>query len=200
LLQKHKKINKNKVLAIFIIIGITLGSIISSRLIFSEKPPKDTSKVLNTIEQVIELSTSKYNYSNIVTITKDKSFKNIKIPFTEKSFIIKYNGVIKGGINSKDIDINSINKDSITIDITNCSIIDHYIDEENIYIYDVKNALFNRVEVNEVIEELANSKKEYEEKVIKEGFMEDIKSSTKKSLESSLKNLGYKKVIVNFKN
>jgi hypothetical protein len=200
LLQKHKKINKNKVLVIFIIIGITLGSIISSRLIFSEKPPKDTSKVLNTIEQVVELSTSKYNYSNIVTITKDKSFKNIKIPFTEKSFIIKYNGVIKGGVNSKDIDINSIDKDSITIDITNCSIIDHYIDEENIYIYDVKNALFNRVEVNEVIEELANSKKEYEEKVIKEGFMEDIKSSTKKSLESSLKNLGYKKVIVNFKN
>lgn len=200
MLQKHKKINKNKVLAIFIIMGIILGSIISSRLIFSQKPPKDTSKVLNTIEQVVELSTSKYNYSNIVTITKDKSFKNIKIPFTEKSFIIKYNGVIKGGVNSKDLDINSINKDSITIDIANCSIIDHYIDEENVYIYDVKNALFNRVEVNEVIEELANSKKEYEEKVIKEGFMEDIKSSTKKSLESSLKNLGYKKVIVNFKN
>ena len=166
MLQKRKKINKNRVLLIFIIIGIIIGITLSLKLIFSEKAPKDTSKVLNTIEQVLELSTSKYNYSNIVTIKKDKSFKNIKIPFTEKSFIIKYNGVVKGGVNSKDVTIDSIKKDSITLNIAKCSIIDHYIDEENIFVYDVKNALFNRVETNEVIDELANSKKEYEKKII----------------------------------
>ena len=199
MLQKRKKINKNRVLLIFIIIGIIIGITLSLKLIFSEKSPKDTSKVLNTIEQVLELSTSKYNYSNIVTIKKDKSFKNIKIPFTEKSFIIKYNGVVKGGVNSKDVTIDSIKKDSITLNIAKCSIIDHYIDEENIFVYDVKNALFNRVETNEVIDELANSKKEYEKKIIKEGFMNDISGSVKKSLENSLKNLGYEEVIINFK-
>ncbi|XTR37634.1 DUF4230 domain-containing protein [Paraclostridium tenue] len=199
MLQKRKKINNNKVLLIFIIIGIIIGITLSLKLIFSEKAPKDTSKVLNTIEQVLELSTSKYNYSNIVTIKKDKSFKNIKIPFTEKSFIIKYNGVVKGGVNSKDVTIDSIKKDSITLNIAKCSIIDHYIDEENIFVYDVKNALFNRVETNEVIDELANSKKEYEKKIIKEGFMNDISGSVKKSLENSLKNLGYEEVIINFK-
>lgn len=199
MLQKRKKINKNRVLLIFIIIGIIIGITLSLKLIFSEKAPKDTSKVLNTIEQVLELSTSKYNYSNIVTIKKDKSFKNIKIPFTEKSFIIKYNGVVKGGVNSKDVTIDSIKKDSITLNIAKCSIIDHYIDEENIFVYDVKNALFNRVETNEVIDELANSKKEYEKKIIKEGFMNDISGSVKKSLENSLKNLCYEEVIINFK-
>lgn len=199
MLQKRKKINKNRVLLIFIIIGIIIGITLSLKLIFSEKSPKDTSKVLNTIEQVLELSTSKYNYSNIVTIKKDKSFKNIKIPFTEKSFIIKYNGVVKGGVNSKDVTIDSIKKDSITLNIAKCSIIDHYIDEENIFVYDVKNALFNRVETNEVIDELANSKKEYEKKIIEEGFMNDISGSVKKSLENSLKNLGYEEVIINFK-
>ncbi len=199
MLQKRKKINKNRVLLIFIIIGIIIGITLSLKLIFSKKAPKDTSKVLNTIEQVLELSTSKYNYSNIVTIKKDKSFKNIKIPFTEKSFIIKYNGVVKGGVNSKDVTIDSIKKDSITLNIAKCSIIDHYIDEENIFVYDVKNALFNRVETNEVIDELANSKKEYEKKIIEEGFMNDISGSVKKSLENSLKNLGYEEVIINFK-
>lgn len=199
MLQKRKKINNNKVLLIFIIIGIILGITLSLKLIFSEKAPKDTSKVLNTIEQVLELSTSKYNYSNIVTIKKDRSFKNIKIPFTEKSFIIKYNGVVKGGVNSKDITIDNVKKDSITVNVAKCSIIDHYIDEENIFIYDVKNALFNRVKTNEVIDELANSKKEYEKKIIKEGFMNDISGSVKKSLENSLKNLGYEEVIINFK-
>lgn len=199
MLQKRKKINKNKVLILFIIIGVIIGTIISSGLIFSQKPLKDTSKVLSTIEQVAELSTSKYNYSDIVTITKDKSFKNIKIPFTEKSFIIKYNGIVKGGVKSEDIAVSNNNKGSISIDINKCSIIDHYIDEENVYVYDIKNALFNKVDVNEVIEELAKSKQEYEKKIIQEGFLEDVKTSIKKTLEKSLKDLGYREVIVNFK-
>ncbi|MCG4722958.1 DUF4230 domain-containing protein, partial [Alistipes putredinis] len=79
-----------------------------------------------------------------------KSFKNIKIPFTEKSFIIKYNGIVKGGVNLKDITIANNTRNSITININKWGIIEHYIDEENVYIYYVKNALFNRVEVNEV--------------------------------------------------
>lgn len=198
MLQKHKKNNKNKIIVLFIIIGIIFGIIIFSGMIFSEKQQKDTSKVLNTIEEVLEISTSKYNYSNITTITKDKSYKNIKIPFTEKSFIIKYNGIIKGGVNAKDISISNKSRNSISLDISKCSIIDHYIDENNIYVYDIKNALFNKVQVNEVIEELANSKKEYEEKVIKEGFMKEIQEGVKVSLEKSLKDLGYENILINF--
>ena len=66
------------------------------------------------------------------------------------------------------------------------------------YMY-IKNALFNRVDVNEVIEELSNGKKAYENKIIKEGFIKEIKESTTKSLKSSLKELGYKDVEINFK-
>ncbi|MGL5506690.1 MAG: DUF4230 domain-containing protein [Paraclostridium sp.] len=199
MLRKHKKINKNKFLAIFLMIVVVLVMIISSNLIFSEKAPKDTSKVLNAIEQVIEVSTTKYTYSNIVTVTKDKSFNNIKIPFSEKSFIIKYNGVIKGGVNFSDIKIIDNDRKSISLEIAKCSIADHYIDDENVYVYDIKNSIFNKVEVNEVLSELAKSKKEYEAKVIKEGFIEEVKTNTKKSLESSLKNLGYEEVNIIFK-
>lgn len=199
MLQKRKKFNNNKLVILFIFLGITIGAILCSGMMFTKKPPKDTSKVLNTIEQVVELSTSKYNYSDIITIKKDKSFKNIKIPFTEKSFIIKYNGIIKGGVKSKDINIINNTSNSIIIEIEKCSIIDHYIDESNVYVYDIKNALFNRVDVNEVIEELSNGKKDYENKIIKEGFINEIKESTTKSLKSSLKELGYKDVEINFK-
>ncbi|WP_270531934.1 DUF4230 domain-containing protein, partial [Paraclostridium sordellii] len=126
MLQKRKKFNNNKLVILFIFLGITIGAILCSGMMFTKKPPKDTSKVLNTIEQVVELSTSKYNYSDIITIKKDKSFKNIKIPFTEKSFIIKYNGIIKGGVKSKDINIINNTSNSIIIEIEKCSIIDHY--------------------------------------------------------------------------
>lgn len=87
---------------------------------------------------MLDISTVKYNYSNIVEIKKDKSISNIKIPFTEKSFIVKYNGVINGGVKPEDIEIVSNTGDEIIIEIKTCQILDHYIDDENIYVYDVK--------------------------------------------------------------
>lgn len=199
MLRKQKKNNGNKFTIIIVIIGVCLGILISSNFIFSEKAPKDTSKVLNAIEQVIEVGTTKYTYSNIITVTKDKSFKNIKIPFSEKSFIIKYNGVIKGGINFSDVKIVENDRKSISLEIEKCSLIDHYIDDKNVYVYDIKNSIFNKVDINEVLEELSKNKKEYESKVIKEGFMDEVKNNTKKALESGLKNLGYEEVKVTFK-
>ena len=199
-MQKHKKNNKNKMLILYVFIGILVISLSLSKIIFKEQQQvKDTSKVLNTIEKVAQLSTSKYNYSNIITITKDKSFKNIKIPFSQKSYIVKYNGVVKGGVNLKNINIMKNNKNSITIDVNKWGIIDHYIDEENVYVYDMKNALFNRIDVNEVLKELSKSKKEYEKKIIDEGFLKEVQASIRKNLESNLRNLGYEDIIINFK-
>ena len=47
----------------------------------------DNTKVLSTITQVLEVNTVKYTSSNIISITKDKSINDIKIPFTQQSFI-----------------------------------------------------------------------------------------------------------------
>lgn len=197
-MRKQKKNNKNRFLFIVIILGFVLGIIVYYKFTYLKTPPKDTSKILNTIEQVVEVSSTKYTYSNIFTVTKDKSFNNIKIPFSEKSYIIKYNGVIKGGVNFSDIKIVDDDGKSISLEIDKCSVMDHYIDDENVYIYDIKNSIFNKVDINEVFEDLSNSKKEYETKVIEEGLMDEVKSNTKKSLEISLKNLGYEETNIKF--
>ena len=133
MLQKRKKFNKQLILLI-IIICVTICSYILYK--FNNDTYKDNTTVLNTITKVIELNTVKYNYSNVITVQKDKSFKNIKIPFTNKSFIIKYNGIIKGGIESEDINIVKNTGNEISIEIDQCRILDHYIDDENIYVYD----------------------------------------------------------------
>jgi hypothetical protein len=199
LLRKHKKVNNNRFLLLILSICIVLVVSVSYNFIYSEKAPEDTSKVLDAIEEVIEVSTTKYTYSNIITVTKDKSFNNIKIPFSEKSYIIKYEGVIKGGIDVSDVNIIDNTRDSISLEIDKCSIMDHYIDDENVYVYDIKNSIFNKVEVNEVFEELSKHKEEYEAKVIEEGLMEEVKTNTKKSLENTLNSLGYEKIDIAFK-
>lgn len=196
MLQKRKKFNKQLILLI-VIICVTICSYILHKL--NNDTYKDNTTVLNTITKVIELNTVKYNYSNVITVQKDKSFKNIKIPFTNKSFIIKYNGIIKGGIESQDINIVKNTGNEISIEIDKCRILDHYIDDENIYVYDASNSIFNKLEAQEVLDELNASKKEYEQKIINEGFMEEIKNITKVSLVNMLENIGYQEITITFK-
>lgn len=197
-MQKRKKFKKVTVLLPIILIVITI-SYVSVKFKSEKNLYEDNTRVIDTISQVLDLNTVKYNYSNIVTVKKDKSINDIKIPFTEKSFIIKYNGTINGGIKPEDLKVTKNTGNKIFIEVKQCRILDHYIDDKNMYVYDVKNSIFNKVEVQEVLKDLNKYKTEYEKKIVNEGFMDEVKSNTKSSLENLLKNMGYKEVVVTFK-
>lgn len=198
MLRKVKKIKKLLILLPILLVVIT-GSYFAWKIKFNQNVYKDNTRVLNTISQVLDLNTVKYNYSNIITIKKDKSINDVKLPFTEKSFIIKYNGIINGGVKPEDIAVTKNTGKEIDIEVKQCRILDHYIDSENIYVYDIKSSLFNKLEVQEVLDDINTYKEEYEEKAIEEGLLKEIQISTKESLENLMKNLGYKEVVVEFK-
>lgn len=198
MLQKVKKIKKVLIL-LPILIAVITGSYYMYKIKINQNIYKDTTKVLDTISQVLNLSTVKYNYSNVITVKKDKSINDMKIPFTEKSFIIKYNGIINGGVKPEDISIVKNTGKDITIEIQQCRILDHYIDSSNIYVYDVKSSVFNKLEIQEVLDDIDKYKEEYEEKAIEEGLMDEIVEITKESIENMLSGLGYKNIIVSFK-
>ena len=198
MLQKRKKFKKVPVLLFFFII-LASGALFIFNELKKESTYKDSTKIMDTLSQVLDISTVKYNYSNIVEIKKDKSINNIKIPFTEKTFIIKYNGVINGGVKPEDIEIINNNEDEICIEINKCQILDHYIDDENIYVYDIKNSIFNKLETQEVLDDISSIKNDYENKVINEGFLEEVKENTKVSLENILNEIGYSIVTISFK-
>ncbi|HSQ33331.1 MAG TPA: DUF4230 domain-containing protein [Peptostreptococcaceae bacterium] len=196
MVQKVKKTRRMSI--IFITLICVFVSIFGYKYILSEHTKKNTSAIMDTIYEVLEITTTKYNYTNIVTFKKDKTVNNVKIPFTEKSFIVKYNGVIKAGINGDDIKVAKNTGDTIDIQIKKCVILDHYIDQENVYVYDIKNSIFNKLTINEVFEELNKYKDEYEKQIMSEGFVEEIKKNTESSLKTTLKNIGYKQVNISF--
>ena len=195
---KRKKINKVVLLLPILLIIITIVFSISI-LKSNRRQYTDNTKVLSTISQVLDLNTVKYTYSNIVSVKKDKSINDIKIPFTEQSFIIKYEGVINGGIKPEDINIVDNTGKKIIIEENQCRILDHYIDDENLYVYDIKNSIFNKLDTNEILNDISKYKQEYEEKLINEGFMEEVESNTKASLTNMLKSIGYEEIEVIFK-
>lgn len=197
MLRKSKKNNKVVLLLPIVLLIITL--LIHTTIISKDKNEyMDNTKVLSTITQVLEVNTVKYTYSNIISITKDKSINDIKIPFTQQSFIIKYNGVINGGVKPEDIKILENNENQIVIQISKCRILDHYIDDTNVYVYDIKKSIFNKLNTNEILSDISKHKSQYEEKLIEEGFLDEIKINSKTSLENLLKNIGYNDVQIKF--
>ena len=46
------------------------------------------------------------------------------------------------GVKPEDIEIVNNTGNEISIEIKKCQILDHYIDDENIYIYDVKSSIY----------------------------------------------------------
>ncbi len=194
---KSKKNNK-VVRRLFIVIVIITISVYIATINKEKSEYMDNTKILSTITQVLDVNTVKYTYSNIVSITKDKSIKDIKIPFMEQSFIIKYEGVINGGIKSEDINIIENDGEKIIIEISKCGILDHYIDDKKLYVYDIKNSIFNKLDTNEILSDISKYKVEYEDKLIKEGFLDEIKATTKVSLENTLKNVGYSNIEIRF--
>ena len=198
MLIKRKK--NNKVVLLLPILLIIITAALSMKILGKENSKySDNTKVLSTISQVLDLNTVKYTYSNIVAVKKDKSINDIKIPFTEKSFIIKYDGVINGGIKPEDIAIVENTGKKIIIEVEQCRILNHYIDDENLYVYDIKNSIFNKLDTNDILSDISKYKNEYEEQLLKEGFMEEVKENTKASLVNLLKNIGYEEVNVSFK-
>lgn len=197
MLQKIKKIKKVVILLPILIIVITSIYIVYE-LNKDENIYKDTAKVMNTINQILDLNTVKYNYSNVITVKKNKSINDFKIPFTETSYIIKYNGVINGGVKPENLDVVQNDGNQIEIEIKECEILEHYIDSENIYIYDIKNSIFNKLEAQEIIDDINKYKDEYEKKAIQEGLMLEIKNNTKESIAKMLKNIGYKDIVISF--
>lgn len=190
-----QKINKNKILLILTAIVI-LAIVIDTS--FVKHNEKNSTFIIEKVSKICELSTTTYRYSNIISFKENKKFQDIKIPFTQKSFLIKYEGMIKAGIDIKKIKIIKNNKQSISIRLNKSKITQHFIDEKKIYVYDEKTSLFNKLMIKDVLNEISNEKEQVEKNLIEEGFLEEANKNAKIFLESFLKDLGYKNIEINF--
>jgi hypothetical protein len=191
---------KNKLFFLIILISLTVSTIMIYSILDSFNNGKviTSNTITERLSKISELSTSKYSYTNVLSIKDSKKFKDFPIPFTEKSFLIKYSGYVKAGVDLKDIDI-LINEKTVTITLKKAKIFDHAINNEDLLVYDEKSSMFNKLSIQDMIYELSNEKGKVEVDLLKTGFLDEANTNAKLLLQGILLDMGFQNVIIIFK-
>ncbi len=193
-----KHIKKLMILIVFLSISIWAIMIYFMLNNISNDKVINSSVITERLSKISELSTVKYNYSNILAIKNNKKFRDYPIPFTEKSFLIKYSGYIKAGVDLKDLTV-LVNKKRITITLKKAKILDNSINSKDLFVYDEKSSMFNKLSMQDMINEISNEKSKVEANLLKTGFLDGANANAKSLLEGILLNMGFENVTIIFR-
>ncbi|WP_053955510.1 DUF4230 domain-containing protein [Inediibacterium massiliense] len=191
---------KFKNITIFILIGMVIGlGVLQYGNFKDEKESISAEVVEQTISQMSELVTIKYNYKNVVAYKNARKFNGVELPFTKKSFLIVYTGYIKAGVDLKSVDVKMISNHEIDVTIDQAKILDNVLNEEDVTIYDENSALLNPLKFGDLMKVLTKEKKKVEKEVVEKGFLKEANEYTKKLMETNLKSMGFEKVNIRFR-
>lgn len=133
-------------------------------------------RVINAqIQDIGELATIEYLYTDAGKFEDSAELfgKEIPFSFTTKSFIAKWDGSIKAGVNIRNVtaEVNEAAKE-IIVHIPKAEILSHEINGESIETLDEKDGLFNKLRVEDVRNFDAISKASMEQRAIENGILE----------------------------
>ncbi len=181
---------------IILLVAVVMVCVFMNSLNTKNNIERKSDFVSEKLVSISELATSRYEYSNVISIKDSLSFKEYTIPFTEKSFVVKYNGCITAGLDLSTATF-AIDKNILTVSVPPCSILSHTVNEDEVYIFDEKTSIFNQLTMDEMLSEIVADKTKTEERIIKDGFLDEVTVDTIKLLKDIFLNCGFDDVKVN---
>lgn len=182
-----KDLKKLVKMAIGILIIIVIFSFATMIMTKNQANTKITGELLkNKLENVSELTTTKYNYTNMGAFENTNTFYGWNVPFTTKKFIISYDGTINAGIDMKNIKVEVTNK-KIEITLPEPKILSHTIHEDSIKVFNEQTSIFNPIKLEDYSTFATDQKSTMEDEAISKGFLKSVRENTKKSIEELLK-------------
>lgn len=125
------------------------------------------------IQNIGELATIEYLYTDAAKFEDAPTLFGQDIPFTTKSFIVKWDGIIKSGVKVDEIKVElNNNKKEIVVHIPKSEILSHEIDSDSIETLDEKNGFFNPIKIDDVRELDAIGKEAMEKRAVENGILE----------------------------
>lgn len=126
--------------------------------------------VQNQLEQVSQLATTQYNYTNMGQFSQSSNFHGIKIPFSGKHFIVSYDGVILAGVDLKKSEIKILGN-TVTVTLPEAEILSHEINEDSLKVFDETKNIFNPITLENYNNFYREEKGKVENKAVEGGLM-----------------------------
>lgn len=124
--------------------------------------------------------------TDVITQADSKKYKDWKIPFTEKSFIVQYDGTVKAGI--KDLTKTQVSQkgETIIVRLPEVEITGIEIDNDSFEKLDESNNIFNPITVEDLNKAQKNLKEEMYQRVLEKGILDMAKSNAEEVLKGML--------------
>ncbi len=155
--------------------------------VFEEIDTKvDINVISKEIQEIGELASVEYLYTDAGQFSDPKQVFGVDIPFTTKSFIAKWDGVIKAGIDITrlSVEVNE-NTKTIVIHIPAAEILSHEIGD-NIETLDENDGLFNPIRIDDIRTFDAESKEAMEQRAIDNGLLEKADENAQRIISGLL--------------
>ena len=181
---------KNKIiltlLAIIVVMGVFIGGFFLGGKEAENKI--DSAVIESSLNDIAELSTVEYNYTNMGVFENHKEFYGWKIPFTTSKFVISYEGTIKAGIDFSKVKV-EVNEKTITVTVPDAAVLSHTIDYDSLQVLDEKYSIFTTVKIEDYNSFYNDQSRVMELKAIERGLLRQAKENAQNIIRSSIINL-----------
>ena len=131
------------------------------------------------MQEISDLATYKYAYTNTASQESNLKIKNWSVPFTTKRFLVRYDGEIKAGVDLSKVSV-SVTDNVIVITLPKATILSHEIDENSLEILDETKNIFNRIQIEDYNSFQAEQKKICEQYALERGLLQKADENAQK--------------------
>ena len=169
-----------------IIFGVILAIVCFAVGFFSggreEKPPVLSSiTVENQLQQISQLATVRYSYTNMGQFENSNEFYGIKLPFTTKRFIVAYDGTITAGVDLTQAKV-TVTDQKVTIALPAPQILSHEVDPNSLEVFDETTSIFNPITIEDYTGFQADQQGVMEDKAIQGGLLTQAKDQAEAAI------------------
>ena len=185
---KEQKTKGAAITVIFIIflIGVVIGDYLDLDFLSKDEPKYDSTLIETQITEISELATLEYRYKgNAEYDGGAKKALGISIPFTSKSMLVYYEGIVKIGTDFSTIDVDlDAEAETLKVKVPHSKILSHEIDMDSFEVLDVKNGLFNSVTPEDNAEFIKVQKNNMEKDIMEGELLAEADEKTKSQVVS----------------
>ena len=183
---------KMKILLILLTLLLICGAVLAAflcglRQASQAAEPQITGDLLaSQLRSVQELVTVSYYYTNMGRFENQVDFYGWKVPFTTKSFIVSYDGVIKAGVDLEKLQV-SIGDGEVTVTLPESRIISHEIPEDSLEVFDESDNLFNHITIEDYTAFTRGQKSAMEQRAVDGGLLDRANQEARTAVDSLLR-------------